>query len=113
MDLTELERAILQWFGRTSYSKTLLEQIQLVTISHRESSKDGYVAYLQVPAGAPLIDPDEILHNPLHGPNITSPLLDDDGGATLNINDNCVKTLEIFSFGSTPIDENLSDFELG
>jgi hypothetical protein len=112
MDLTPLERAILEWIGRTSYSKTLLAQIQLATVSRREPSDDGYVAHLELPAEAPLIDQDEILHNPLHGPNIASPSLDDDGGATLNLSGNRVETLEVFSFGSTRLDEYLNDFDL-
>jgi hypothetical protein len=112
VELTVLERAILNWIGRTTFSDSLLAQIQAVSVLRREPSKDGYVAFLQVPAGTRPIDPDEILHNPLHGPNIESAALDDDGGSMLKITEYRIASLEVFSFGSTRISAELSDFQL-
>jgi hypothetical protein len=75
-------------------------------------SNDGYVVFLETPADVPPIDPDEILHNPIHGPNIRSPALDDDGGSMLNMAGNRVTSLEMFSFGSTPLSASIEEFEL-
>ncbi|MHB8858143.1 MAG: site-2 protease family protein [Thermoleophilia bacterium] len=109
--LSELEKAMLDWFKDKFRLPGLSRQIENVEIGERQQTDDGVFISLIVPDEIPELNPNDLDNNPLIGPRIIAPEIDVLNESRLSLSKGRLESLQIFS----SVDEfpkNIGIFEL-
>jgi hypothetical protein len=107
LELTPLERGVLDWIARNSNDDRVREQLQHVKATSREFTGVGSFTDLCVPADAPCVD---FRVSPVD-PYIESPQLQHGGGSVLFFEDGHAATLELYAIADV-LSEDITDWRL-
>ena len=109
MQLTALERSLLQWFKEHAPEPALSAQLDAATPSHRKYTGAGLFLDLAVPDSALRVDP--AVPSPVRGPEISSSVRRHGAGSLLFLENGTVSTLEVFTY-EEELSSELPDFAL-
>lgn len=99
MELTTLEKDILEWFAMTYQEVSLDEQISCCAVSDREETKIGFFTSLKVEAGCKqIVKPDGATDFHLNELKLVAPELTDGADVLLHVRNGQVNCLEALAF---------------
>lgn len=112
-DFNELERAVLDWFIEKYKDPNLTAQIRAAKLTKRTWTGVGF--WIDMELSDKMAPLDASLYgqnaNPIDGPGITSPQIEDDGDALLWHKEGYLDWLELYCFGQNFAQE-VRDFHL-